>query len=243
MSPAEVGLVEAHGTGTPTGDRIELGTTTEVFTEAGAAPGSVVIGSVKSNIAGTSSAPPGSPRSSRRPGPCTTASSRPPCTSASPTRCGTRPPARSCSSTGPARGSTSAVAAVSGFGFGGTNFHAVLENDRPPDGADPPVGRHHWPAELVALRAEDGPGLDIRLAALAGRADAALDGLHQADRWRLRTWPPPSRRSATGRCSWPSSPATCPTLRTSWRPPGGRNRPGVCRPRPPGPGPGRRWRS
>ncbi len=39
LSPTEVGLVEAHGTGTPTGDRIELGTTTDVFTAAGAAPG------------------------------------------------------------------------------------------------------------------------------------------------------------------------------------------------------------
>ena len=37
VSPAEVGLVEAHGTGTVVGDRTELATLTELFTD-GAAP-------------------------------------------------------------------------------------------------------------------------------------------------------------------------------------------------------------
>jgi acyl transferase domain-containing protein len=52
-SPAEVGLVEAHGTGTVVGDRTELGTLTEVYTRAGAAPGSCALGSVKSQIGHT----------------------------------------------------------------------------------------------------------------------------------------------------------------------------------------------
>ncbi|HET8618878.1 MAG TPA: beta-ketoacyl synthase N-terminal-like domain-containing protein [Acidimicrobiales bacterium] len=186
MSPTDVGLVEAHGTGTPTGDRIELGTTTEVFTEAGAAPGSVVIGSVKSNIghikcaAGIASLVKAARAMYHGVQPATLHVRQPndvwdPATSPFVFLDRSRPWL-----------DERRVAAVSGFGFGGTNFHAVLENDRPPDGDDPPVGRHHWPAELVALRAEDGPGLDGRLAALAGRVDAALDGLHQADRWRLR---------------------------------------------------------
>ncbi len=53
VSPADVGVVEAHGTGTVVGDRTELATLTEVFTEHGAAPGSCTVGSVKSNIGHT----------------------------------------------------------------------------------------------------------------------------------------------------------------------------------------------
>ncbi len=49
----EVGLVEAHGTGTVVGDRTELTTLTQVFTEGGAAPGSCALGSVKSQIGHT----------------------------------------------------------------------------------------------------------------------------------------------------------------------------------------------
>ena len=40
VSPASVGLVEAHGTGTVVGDRTELSTLTEVYSERGASPGS-----------------------------------------------------------------------------------------------------------------------------------------------------------------------------------------------------------
>jgi acyl transferase domain-containing protein len=176
LSPTEVGLVEAHGTGTPTGDRIELGTTTAVFSAAGASPGSVVLGSVKSNIghvkcaAGVASL----------------------IKAARSLYYGVQPPTLHL--TRPIEGwdrETSPfvfldrarpwlderrVAAVSGFGFGGTNFHAVLESEPAPV---PPVGRSQWPAELVALRAGSLADLDHRLG-------DALDGLHQADRWRLR---------------------------------------------------------
>src|SRR6185437_17037710 len=53
VSPSEIGLVEAHGTGTVVGDRTELGTLTDVYTKAGAAPGACVLGSVKSQIGHT----------------------------------------------------------------------------------------------------------------------------------------------------------------------------------------------
>ncbi|TPW19741.1 MAG: beta-ketoacyl synthase family protein, partial [Elusimicrobia bacterium] len=46
--PADVGLIEAHGTSTPVGDAVEVTTAAEVF--AGAAKGSVALGSVKSQI-------------------------------------------------------------------------------------------------------------------------------------------------------------------------------------------------
>jgi len=50
VSPASIGYVEAHGTGTAIGDPIELAALDEVFAAAGAQPGTVGIGSVKSNV-------------------------------------------------------------------------------------------------------------------------------------------------------------------------------------------------
>lgn len=50
IDPTTVGLIEAHGTSTPVGDRTELATLDGFFRSFGAAPGSVGIGSVKSQI-------------------------------------------------------------------------------------------------------------------------------------------------------------------------------------------------
>src|SRR5439155_107981 len=50
LNPAEAGYVEAHGTSTRVGDATELASLTEVFVKAGAAPGTIALGSVKSNI-------------------------------------------------------------------------------------------------------------------------------------------------------------------------------------------------
>ncbi len=51
--PTSLGLIEAHGTGTVVGDRTELTTLTEVFSEHDSEPGSCVLGSVKSQIGHT----------------------------------------------------------------------------------------------------------------------------------------------------------------------------------------------
>ncbi len=56
FSPATVGLVEAHGTGTVAGDLCEVTALSAVLAEAGAAPGSTAIGSVKSQIGHTKAA-------------------------------------------------------------------------------------------------------------------------------------------------------------------------------------------
>ncbi|MEJ6391564.1 non-ribosomal peptide synthetase/type I polyketide synthase [Gymnodinialimonas ulvae] len=48
VEPASISYIEAHGTGTPIGDPIELSALGEVYAEA--APGSIGIGSVKTNI-------------------------------------------------------------------------------------------------------------------------------------------------------------------------------------------------
>ncbi len=153
VSPAEVGLVEAHGTGTVVGDRTELGTLTDVYVKAGAAPGSAALGSVKSQIGHTKCAaglaglikaalalhhrvlPP--TLLVRKPNPAWDAATSPFNFSDH-----ARPwPAES------------RRASVSAFGFGGANFHAVLAAY---EGADPPSsGLERWPAELFLFRAID----------------------------------------------------------------------------------------
>jgi acyl transferase domain-containing protein/NAD(P)H-dependent flavin oxidoreductase YrpB (nitropropane dioxygenase family)/NAD(P)-dependent dehydrogenase (short-subunit alcohol dehydrogenase family) len=55
VSPAAVGLIEAHATGTTVGDRIEIESLSQVFTEARAESQGCAIGSIKSMIGHTKS--------------------------------------------------------------------------------------------------------------------------------------------------------------------------------------------
>ena len=50
VDPASIGMLEAHGTSTRVGDATELGALDEIFAAHGVAPGSIALGSVKSNI-------------------------------------------------------------------------------------------------------------------------------------------------------------------------------------------------
>ncbi|MGE7433923.1 SDR family oxidoreductase [Kitasatospora sp. NPDC001175] len=179
VSPAEVGLLEAHGTGTVVGDRTELTTLVEVFTEAGAAPESCALGSVKSQIGHTKCAaglaglikaalalhtgvkPPtlhlSQPNSAWQEGKTPFGFH----TEASPWAA---PPAER-------------VAGVSAFGFGGTNFHAVLSGHAGP----PPVhGLQEWPAELFTFRGAD------RERALRGVAELLRLAELAEQPWRMR---------------------------------------------------------
>ncbi len=152
VSPVDVGLVEAHGTGTVVGDATELRTLTGFFSSAGAAPGSCVLGSVKSQIGHTKcaaglaglikaalalwhevvpptlhlSAPNAAWDAETSPFTFTTAA---------------RPWAE------PAR-----LAGVSAFGFGGTNFHAVLAAG--PVAPDRRHGLRDWAPEAEAALAD-----------------------------------------------------------------------------------------
>lgn len=49
-TPADIDLVECHATGTPVGDATELASLTEVWSEGGVSPGRCALGAVKSNV-------------------------------------------------------------------------------------------------------------------------------------------------------------------------------------------------
>ena len=143
ISPADVTLLEAHGTSTTVGDMVEAEVANELFASAGARPGAVAVGSVKSQIGHLKSAAgiasllktalalhhrvlPGS-LNFERPNPKIPFGTAPLAVN---TR--TRPweiePGRM------------RVAGVSSFGFGGTNFHVVLSEHQPEPQRLPPAG-------------------------------------------------------------------------------------------------------
>ncbi|WP_181775748.1 type I polyketide synthase [Amycolatopsis pittospori] len=175
ISPAQVGLVEAHGTGTVVGDRTELGTLTQVFTEAGAEPGGCALGSVKSQIGHTKCA----------------AGLAGLIKATLALHTGVKPPTLHLAKPNPAWDPASSpfafhaearpwaarerVAGVSAFGFGGTNFHVVLTAY---DGGVPPAKTlDEWPAELFLFAGKDD----------AAAIKAAQDLLAATgEGWRLR---------------------------------------------------------
>jgi acyl transferase domain-containing protein/NAD(P)H-dependent flavin oxidoreductase YrpB (nitropropane dioxygenase family)/NADP-dependent 3-hydroxy acid dehydrogenase YdfG len=172
VSAASIQFYEAHGTGTPVGDKAELETISTVLADAGCVPKACALGSVKSLIGHTKTAaglaslakvllalhyrvlPPHAgvetpldeleqARSPLflldRPRPWVAP------------RAGTR------------------RAAVSAFGFGGTNCHVVVE-DAPNPMRDAARGGPAWPCELFVLGAANQDGL-VRA---ARDAEAAL---------------------------------------------------------------------
>ncbi|MEV7414947.1 SDR family NAD(P)-dependent oxidoreductase [Streptomyces sp. NPDC089919] len=202
IAPARVGLVEAHGTGTVVGDGTELGVLTALFEKAG--PGACTLGSVKSQIGHTKCAaglagliktaralhagvrPP--TRQLERPHPDWRAESSPFAfdTEARPW---TAPPERR-------------IAGVSAFGFGGTNYHAVLAAHG--SGPEPAHGLEQWPAELFCFTGPDRAAAERAMDRLAGRLaanDAAgrpwtLRDLAAETAARPETDPAPSGRSS-----------------------------------------------
>ncbi|MBU6452350.1 MAG: SDR family NAD(P)-dependent oxidoreductase [Cyanobacteria bacterium REEB67] len=167
-SPAGVQLVEAHGTGTVAGDKAEVEALTRVFQQEGAAVGGCAIGSVKTNIGHTKAAaglasivkvakalhhkilPPTINVS--EPNPSCKFGEGPFYVN---TEC--RPWVQP-ENNAPRRGG------VSAFGFGGTNFHAVLEEYVPPcQVAETPV-LEAWPAELFFWKANSAEELNRALA-------------------------------------------------------------------------------
>lgn len=188
VSPADVSLLEAHGTGTVVGDKTELATLQEIFDEAGALPGACTLGSVKSQIGHTKCA----------------AGLAGLIKSALAIHHRVLPPTSNVDTPNAAyRGDASAFvfrktaapwlddvrrAGVSAFGFGGTNFHVVLESHDSPENT--PV--RAWPAELFLLRGARDADLAETIALLRARAleaKASLASLALATAQRNETAP------------------------------------------------------
>lgn len=147
--PASVGLVEAHGTGTVVGDRTELKTLTEVYNAGGAVVGQAGLGSVKSQIghtkcaAGIAGLIKVAKALHHRVLPPTlhvTAPNAGYSIASSPFTLHPEPSPWT---------AARASAGVSAFGFGGTNFHAVLSAYPAHSSA---WGARVWPSELFVFR-------------------------------------------------------------------------------------------
>ena len=176
ISPSSVGLIEAHGTGTVAGDASELSSLMDLFKGAGASARTCAVGSVKSMIGHTKAA-------AGVTGLIKAALALhwhvlPPTlnvTAPNPKLLDSESPFYLNTEAQPWAGNGSPRrAGVSAFGFGGSNFHAVLEEyrddvRRAPEGA---LGRH-WPSELFFWTAPDN-------AALAASLDTTLRQLSGA---------------------------------------------------------------
>lgn len=155
ISPKTLELYEAHGTGTVAGDRAELETITRILQDHQATPNACAIGSIKSMIGHTKS-------SAGVAGLIKAALSvyhkvlpphygvetplTPITAPDSPVYLLNKPRPWLAHPDYPRR------AAVSAFGFGGTNYHILLEEDKS-DWRPPEIGARDWPAELFILQA------------------------------------------------------------------------------------------
>jgi acyl transferase domain-containing protein/NAD(P)H-dependent flavin oxidoreductase YrpB (nitropropane dioxygenase family)/NADP-dependent 3-hydroxy acid dehydrogenase YdfG len=180
FGPDSVGLFEAHGTGTVAGDTAELQSTTELIGKnGGVVPRQAVIGSVKTMIGHTKATagiagmikaalalhhrvlPPH--RGVDKPNAILAASD-------SPLYLLDQPMPWLATGDAPRR------AAASAFGFGGTNFHIVMEEYSGEYRADRrSAAVERWPAELLLWSAPDRAALTERLADLRGRLEAHAD--------------------------------------------------------------------
>lgn len=175
--PRTVALFEAHGTGTAVGDQTECQALTTLLNRDQAAPRSVAIGGVKSMIGHTKCAagviglvkaalalhhrvlPPTlhvekpNPRGGLTDGPLYVNSElRPWFANGHPRRAG-----------------------VSAFGFGGSNFHAVLEECGDASVSRVKSARRDWPAELFAFRSVSRERLARAVSSFAREIAGALE--------------------------------------------------------------------
>ncbi|MDR2275340.1 MAG: SDR family NAD(P)-dependent oxidoreductase [Sphingobacterium sp.] len=152
ISAASVGLVEAHGTGTVVGDKTELSALTNLFSRSGALPAQTHLGSVKTQIGHTKCAAglAGLIKASL----AVYHGVKPPTLHLK------QPNAYYNAQTSPfAFHSETGLweenrryAGISAFGFGGTNFHAVIAN-HPQDNSA--IALQSWPSELFVFRGDN----------------------------------------------------------------------------------------
>ena len=158
VSPCSVSLVEAHGTGTVAGDNAEIEALKTVFEEHGAEKRGCAVGSVKTMIGHTKAA--AGLASLIKVAKALHHKVLPP-------TMGVTQPNPSCdfenspfyinSESRPwiNTGDDIRRAGVSAFGFGGTNFHAVLEEYVPTASSTPKAGTYSWPVELFLLHGKN----------------------------------------------------------------------------------------
>jgi len=185
VSPSTVSLVEAHGTGTVVGDRAEIESLGAAFSGRGAARQSCAVGSVKSMIGHTKAAAgcAGLVKVAMalhaRYLPATLNVEAP-----NPGAHFEESPFHVAVTGRPwlLQGETPRRAGVSAFGFGGTNFHAVLEEY---NGGYLPRHqapfRRNWTHELFLFSAEDATALDDKLSDASKALANAPDEVRTCD--------------------------------------------------------------
>lgn len=173
VNARSIGVLEAHGTGTPLGDPIEVAAITQSWREDTADTGFCAIGSVKTNIGHLDAAAAIAGaiklalmlRHGERPATLNFDKPNPDCAfESSPffvndTR-------NTWTADGPRRG------ALSSFGFGGTNFHAILEQG--PDQQSTPA-RRDW--QVLRLSARSAEALKTQIDDLATTLARTPDSL------------------------------------------------------------------
>ncbi len=172
VEAGQIRFVEAHGTGTVLGDMIEANALGDIHKTRGGEP--CLLGSVKGNI-GIPRAARGSRHSSRPAWRCITAYCRRRCSATEPTRI-----AAGRAGAAPGREPQQllpdgALGAVSSFGLGGSNAHAVLESA--PAAALPEPGA----TGVLTLSAPSEQ-------ALRRNAESIATALHNLDDQRLTSW-------------------------------------------------------
>ncbi len=168
IAPADVHLVEGHGTGTRAGDACELRALRAVY--EGAEPGSVALGSVKSMIGHTKAAAGAAGlmkvalalENKVLPPTLKVDEPNPALEDGAPFHLPTR------ARPWVAPGEGKRRAAVSSFGFGGSNFHAVLEEYRPTR----PAPSWDGAVELFATSASDRAAVAVALREAGGAVEA-----------------------------------------------------------------------
>lgn len=173
LSPATVSLYEAHGTGTAVGDRVELESFNSLLRENTAEEKSCVVGSVKTLIghtkstAGVASVAKTALALYHKVLPAHAGVENP-----LPILRNPETPVCLMEEAAPwfAHPSHPRRAAVSAFGFGGTNSHAILEEYQ---GSleDSPCGGAAWPCELFTWRASDKAALAKELTAFSAKVN------------------------------------------------------------------------
>ncbi len=186
VDPTSIELIEAHGTGTKVGDGIEVEALEEVFRAAGASPRSCALGSVKSQIGHTKAA-------AGAAGLVKAALALhhkvlPPTIKVD------RPLDRLAAADSPfyvnaesrpwVGGSVPRRAAVSAFGFGGSNFHCLLEEARP----DRPSIDWGGDVQILAYSADDEQALAQTLPSWSSEtpwAEVRAEGLRSRAAFRF----------------------------------------------------------